>query len=128
MLNPVGFATYYLFRTIGVGDVPKRWFVNRKLRYCLVQGPGVFAFEGETEGTSFKSVSFDGCDFIVVPEMSWTVTAYPLDGVKANHVRFKGCTFLVPESFYQHLKRSVTKESEVPNRIEGKMPATAGGL
>jgi hypothetical protein len=61
--------------------------------------------------------------FIIIKEGSYTRTAYPLDRVKAMHVRFTNCTFLVPDEFYQHLKRNLRKESDVPNRIEGALPA-----
>jgi hypothetical protein len=124
MLNPVGLITYYLFRVIGVGDVPKRWFINRKLSRCIVQGPGVLAFaDQDNDGTSFSDCSFKSCDFIVVAEGAYSNTAYPIDGVKAKHVIFDNCTFLVTDGFYQHLKRNLTVESEVPNRVEGALPA-----
>lgn len=123
MLNPIGLMTYYLFRVIGVGDVPRKWFVNRKLSRCIVQGPGVFAFAGDGDGTSFVDVSFKECDFIIVPEGSYTRTAFALDGIKANHVRFDKCAFLVPEEFYQHLKRNLKIGSDTPNRIDGLLPA-----
>jgi hypothetical protein len=123
MLNPVGLVTYYFFRVIGVGDVPKKWFVDRKLSRCIVQGPGVFAFEGDGNNTSFTDVTFKNCDFIVVPNGSYTNMAFPIDGLKASHVSFDRCAFLVPDEFYQHLKRNVTVGSEMPNRIEGLMPA-----
>jgi hypothetical protein len=123
MLNPVGLITYYFFRVIGVGDVPKKWFVNRKLNRCIVQGPGVFAFAGDGDSSVFIDVSFKNCDFIIIQEGSYTQTAFPLDGIKATRVRFDECTFLVPDDFYQHLKRSLRKDSQEPNRIEGVLPA-----
>src|SRR3954469_15836031 len=99
MLNPVGLVTYYFFRVVGVGDVPKKWFVNRKLSRCIVQGPAVFAFESDGNDASFTGVSFKNCDFIVVPDGSYTNTAFPIDGVRASHVSFDRCTFLVPDEF-----------------------------
>ncbi len=117
-MNPVGLVLR-LFNIIGMGDVGRFYFENKKMSRCVIYGPGSFIILGEN---TFESCAFHSCDFIEIPEGCTLYAALPLRGCRFSNVRFENVTILASSGVINQIKKANTGPLGV-NEIHG-VPAT----
>lgn len=113
-MNPVGLLTFYLLRMVSIGDVGDKFFVNRRLRRCIVYGPGVLALGNNI---NIRNSHFYGCDFFEVEAGHSLYAALLMDGLDADHVRFHKVTIVTTSEGIEKFRKSATETSEELNVV-----------
>lgn len=125
MMNPIGLFTYYVTRTVGLSDVGAGFFIGSKISRRIVYGPGVIVV---TDNNTLKDCMFFGCDFVVVPEGTFSQASLEMRNCECRNMRFQKVTFMGTASFAEAVRAAIREEARSEmNIIYGTpVPVPAG--
>jgi hypothetical protein len=119
-MNPLAIFSWFVLRIVGIADVNRYWFAKRRLRHCIVQGPGSLMIHGEK--VTIHNCKFTSCDFIMLPEGTKLYAAHTAESIHAEHVNFRNLTICATEPFITALVKDCKDISTEPVKGRNLLP------